>query len=287
MGTSGKVIDRKMGIDRMASSYYHFYKNFGMLHGSMLHVMGTRFDIILCGKEENLAIEIWSQIVILLKELYGKLNRFDKCSDVSLINQYAYYNPVKVSDCIFRILMDCQRYFEATGGLFDITLNDFSQVKLNKKEQTVFFSSNNTYIDLGGFAKGFAIEKIKEILITNNVEDAFVDFGNSSILAMGSHPNGNSWRVSILNSFNQKTVLDELELIDQSLSSSGNAYNHTMHIKNTKTGEFTHERKMVSVISENAVEAEVISTALMIATPEEINTIMNQLNVDDYKIYNM
>ena len=59
-------------------------------------------------------------------------------------------------------------------------------------------------------------------------------------------------------------------LYNQSLSTSGNTPQHTEHIINPHSGKYTPERKIVSAVSTNAVEAEVLSTALMVADETSI-----------------
>ena len=102
---------------------------------------------------------------------------------------------------------------------------------------------------------------------------------------MGKHPHGDSWKLVIQNPFDQNIILNEEELSNKNISTSGNMLTHTMHIKNTRTGKFNNERKMVTVISDNAIEAEVISTSLMIAQPHEIDSIIQRFDIDKYKIY--
>lgn len=271
----------------MLSKYSHFYESSDLFHGSLLGIMGTRFDIILVGKKEESATKIWNKIMSVLEQLHNRLNRFDENSEVFFVNLKAHNQAVRISDCLWEILKDCKNYFEKTGGLFDITLNDFSNIQMHKDDKSVTFKSVNTSIDLGGYAKGYAIERVREILIENNVVDSLVDFGNSSVLALGKHPHGETWKLSVPNPFSTNNIIDEIELVNRNLSTSGNIPNHTRHIKNSRTGEFSDERKMVTVIAENAIDAEVISTVLMIAQPDETDKIVNNFNIEKYKIFNL
>ncbi|MCQ2165742.1 MAG: FAD:protein FMN transferase [Bacteroidales bacterium] len=98
----------------------------------------------------------------------------------------------------------------------------------------------------------------------SGAECAFVDFGNSAILAIGHHPFGDSWRVSLPNPYNG-AILDEFQIRDRALSTSGNTPGYTGHIVHPLTGKANVERKIVSVTDRSALDAEVLSTALMIA----------------------
>ncbi len=257
-----------------------------MFHGSLMNVMGTRLDMVLVGKDKFISIKIWDQITSLVEQLHSKFNRFDEHSEVFFVNLHAHNQYVKLSDDLWEVLLGTRKYFEKTNGLFDITLNDFAKIRFHKKKKSISFQSKDTFIDLGGYAKGYAIEKIKKILVNNDVYDAFVDFGNSSVLAMGKHPYGNSWKLTVPSPIDPLITLDEIELSNQSLSTSGNVPNHTRHIKNTRAREYSDERKIVSVIADNAIDAEVISTVLMVTQPNEIDTILKEFHIDKYMIYN-
>ena len=119
-------------------------------------------------------------------------------------------------------------------------------------------------LDFGGFAKGYALQKIRNILQQENLQNAFIDFGNSSILGMGHHPYGNCWKVSFLNPYNQ-SILKEFNLKNCALSTSGNTLQYNRHIINPLTGIYNGERKASTVLSPDPLEAEILSTVWMIA----------------------
>lgn len=266
------------------SDKFQYYDESFMAHGSIPIVMGTRFDLVMLGKNKTVSATIWKRIVAELQRLDKMLNRFDSKSEISFINTKAYNEAITPSEEVWNILNDCKRYHKITTGLFDITLNDFSQLYFNEKSRTIQFKSLDISLDLGGYAKGYALERIKIILDENEVDQAFVDFGNSSILGIGHHPYGQSWQVSIPNPFKREEVLGIIDLIDNYLSMSGNSPTHTAHIINPTTKEFNNDKKVVSIISKNAVEAEILSTVLMVAPDNIIETLRDQLEFD-FKIY--
>jgi len=227
-------------------------------------MMGTRLDVVMIGNESKLS-EVWEQIIAETERLHRMLNRFDTASDISHINREAVIHPVELNDELWNILTDIKKYHHQTLGYFDITLRDFNQVILDDEHKTILFGGKNISLDLGGYAKGYAIERIREILLHNGITQALANFGNSSVLAVGSHPHGKFWGVGIENPFNPDQQLITCELYNQSLSVSGNTLQHTRHIINPHSGNYVTERKIVSVVSSNAIEAEVLSTALMVA----------------------
>ena len=266
---------------------FSYYDSLKMLHGSMMNIMGTRFDIVIIGKNQTRSESIWSKIEVELKRLNHIMNRFDKLSETSRINSSAADSRVGLSDEMWQILSNCQIYHKKTFGLFDITLNNFNAIILNQVEKMVKFTSAETSIDFGGYGKGYALKKIKEILVEHNVEHCYADFGNSSILAIGHHPHGDAWKVSIENPYKSAQILDEIELKDVTLSISGNTPMYSGHIIKPKTGKWVRDHKMISVLSDDPLDAEVLSTVFMIANEQETKKITKNFNIHTINEYRL
>ena len=111
------------------------------------------------------------------------------------------------------------------------------------------------------------------MLRAKDVSCAFVDFGSSSILGIGKHPYGDSWKVGVVDPYTKMQVR-EISLNDCSMSTSGNAPSYSGHIRDPRTGAACQGRKLVTVISDNPLDAEVLSTVLMIAGDEEREQIL-------------
>ena len=244
-----------------------------MFHGSLANIMGTRLDVLMIGKNERLMLLVWDEIVSEIMRLHKKLNRFDPESDISLINIHAVSHPAKLCDELWNILTDIGKHHRNTQGYFDVTLHDYNMVVLDEKNKTVLFAEKNIHLDLGGYAKGYALAKAQQILFQHDIQQAFINFGDSSILALGTHPHGNCWSVGLNNPLFPEQQLKVFELLDNSLSTSGNTQRHTNHIVNPHSGKYAPERRLVSVVSRDCIEAEVLSTALMAAEKQSVETI--------------
>ena len=168
-----------------------YYKDEAMFHGFIPHIMGTRFDILIIHPDVTLLHRIWVTITNELEYLDRILNRFDPKSEVSKINDLHSQNSIPISAELGNILQLCQYYYEHTFHLFDITLKDFSKIQFCNRH--ISLPVSELTLDFGGFAKGYALQKIRNILQQENLQNAFIDFGNSSILGMGHHPYGYSW----------------------------------------------------------------------------------------------
>jgi thiamine biosynthesis lipoprotein len=265
-------------------SYANYYQKSNLFHGSALNIMGTRLDVVMIGNESLLS-DVWEQIMIETERLHRMLNRFDTASDISIINRNASAHPVELNDELWHILTDIKQYHHQTLGYFDISLRDFNQIIPDEVRRTVRFAGKDISLDLGGYAKGYALERIRKILLQYDVKQALINFGNSSILAVGSHPHEKYWSIGIENPFYPDKLLGICELRNQSLSVSGNTTQRTGHIMNPRLGKFAEERKIVSVVSENAIEAEVLSTALMVADENSILSIKKVFGKVNFNIF--
>lgn len=249
--------------------------------------MGTKFNLVMVGKDKKEAEIIWRDVVSELQLLDKMLNRFEASSEISRINREAFDKPTPVTSEMYAILQSCKRYHIQTFGLFDITLKDFSQVVLLKETSSVAFLQPNVSLDLGGFAKGYAMKKIKKLLLDANVMHCFVDFGNSAVLGIGHHPYGDSWKVSVENPFNKEQVLNEIALKDEALSVSGNTPTYTAHIVRPDSGHTIKERRLICITSSDPLDAEVLTTAFMVANQDEKKQLSHNFEIIEQFEYNL
>lgn len=271
----------------MVPSYYNYYESSSLSHGSLLRIMGTRFDILFVLEDKTAGAALWEKIQSELIRLDKLFNRFDAQSEVYQINAGAYLCPYLVSAEMWEILLSCKKYHKKTKGLFDITLRDFNKVVLNNENQSVSFTEKDLHLDFGGYAKGYAIEKIKDILIKNNVRKSFINFGNSSIYALGHHPYGDCWSIGIENPYKKGEKLGEYRLKDDAMSTSGNMPSNPKHIVNPYTGVYNEEKKIVCIVTKDSIDAEVLSTTLVIAQIEEKEKILKNFNVSKIFLYKL
>ena len=275
----------------MSTIYYNFYKSSSLFHGSLLGIMGTRFDMILVVGSLAKGIKVWEKLVAEMERLDQMLNKFSCDSEISQINLQAARTPVKVSQEMWLMLSKCKKYHQMTMGLFDITLKDYHLVSLDEKNRSISFSDTQISIDFGGFAKGYAIEKLKKILQDAGLTQFFINFGNSSVCGSGHHPHGDCWSVGVDNPFQTGQILGAVSLKDSCLSVSGNTPVHKNHIVHPLTGSFIDNKKIVCVTTSDAAVAEVLSTTLLLANEyekpiiekrfkeEEVDYILNEYDV--------
>lgn len=267
--------------------YTHYYEKSGMFHGSVPRIMGTRLDALLFGPDPLHLEDVWNKAVTEVERLHAMLNRFDPASEISILAKDAVHAPACMSDELWEIILDCRKYHELTSGLFDITLSGFSEVLFDRDGRTLFFDGRELTLDLGGYAKGYAMKKIRNFLISSGIDQAFFNFGNSSVMTLGKHPSGLPWQVGIDNPFQPGQQLGNVELNGNSLSTSGNLPDHRLHVVNPGTGELFRGRKVVSVVSGSDTEAEVLSTALLLAENDKVEQIKKNFNTITVHTFNV
>jgi len=238
--------------------------NKGLLY-SWFSAMHTRVDILLYGKPEEELRHIVAIIFDTLHELEMTTNFFEPSSELGQLNQTAYLKPIVVSSELFRMISICQIYHEKTEGLFDITIHSvpydsetFQSLILDEFNSTIYFAKQGLRLDLSGFVKGYALDKTKKILQNYSINNALINIGNSSIMALGNHPNGEGWKVTVA------ATGKEYLLINECLTTSGNDAPGRKHIIDPRTGEYIEGQGMVSVITSTGAEGEVLATTLFV-----------------------
>lgn len=243
-----------------------YYEEHLLFHGSVSHLMGTRFDMLVSRLLKEDTDRLWADICRRALDLERMLNRFDPESEVYAYNSGKHAQSRELE----RLIGVCEDYTARTKGYFDITKGTAG--------------TDSVKLDFGGFAKGFLLREIKERLSEAEAGCALVDFGQSSFMAAGRHPSGGPWKVAVRSPFDG-TTSEEIELEDKSLSVSGNSPGYIGHIVNPFTGEKMVGRRMVAVISDDPLDAEVLSTALSLTSCDEAEEILSGFPGVEVKYY--
>lgn len=267
-------------------TYTKYHESSKLFQGSLLIIMGTRLDVLLLGQDQIKSEQVWTEVEVEVKRLDRMLNKFDPKSNLACLNREAAEGHASINDELWAILMDCLRFQKMTLGYFDISLKSYDKVTFTEENQSVRFQQKEMALDLSGYAKGYALEKIRGILMANGVTQALVNFGNSSVLALGAHPHGENWLIGISDPFTNKTV-GTMKLKDSTMSTSGNTPNHLQHIINPHTGIYCNTKRMVSISGKNAIEAEVLSTALMVADERTSKEILKNFSTDNILTFSL
>lgn len=251
-------------------------------HGAVPRLMGTRLEMVVAGCAENEARMVWDWLCIEGFHLDAILDRFNPESELSRLNaSSADSDPVPASRSLMEIVRSAKRYHDLTDGFFDITKGSPGRLTVCTDDR---IGPGGSSMDFGGFAKGYLLRMLQDRMKATGICSAFVDFGGSSIMTVGHHPFGDCWKVGVRNPFGPG-ILSEVELMDSSMSTSGNTPLYGSHIINPFTGEPVDERKVVNVVCPDPLDAEVLSTALMIVPEDRAAEIAGRFPGASFRIF--
>ena len=211
--------------------------------------MGTTYTVIAYAEDRS---QLESGVGAALDEarrLDWVLSNYRSDSELSRVNRQAAEHPVPVSPEVFDLLSACLDFSRQSEGTFDITVGPlmrvwgfykgsgslptkaeitkaeanvgFQNVLLDAQNHTVRFSKAGVEIDPGGIGKGYAVDRMIDILKEQGIRSAMVSAGGSSIYGLGTPPNDTGWTVKIRHPRKYMETVEELQLKDESLSTSG------------------------------------------------------------------
>lgn len=204
------------------------------------------------------------------------LSRFDAASEISRINRTAALAPVTVDREVWDILADCRRWWEETDGAFDIAAGSraaldgqpltFADVELDDDRRSVFFTSVGVRLDLGGYGKGYALDCAGRLLADYGVDSACLHAGGSSVVAVGTPPEENGWRIGVRDPLSDDREVAQVLLCDRGLSTSAvlRPSDSTSDILEPHSGQPLERAASCSVIASSGALAEVFSTAFLV-----------------------
>lgn len=263
------------------------------------YMMGTFFEIKVNGKNTGEHVKAALEKV---REIAGLINYYDDKSELSAVNNMAGISAVAVGRDTFEIIDKALRMSRRSGGAFDLTIGpltdiwnfgakthkeipsgnelvyaqhlvNYGNVLVNPQNETVKLLYPGMKIDLGGVGKGYAISKARAILVQRGVKSAIISAG-SSIAVIGDNK-GRPWRIGIKDPRHPDDMIGVVMLqAGQALSTSGDYENYFEfggkryhHVLDPSTGMPAGETRSVTVICNDATEADMLSTAIFVMGP--------------------
>ena len=210
--------------------------------------MGTTYSIIAYGGDVGLVKAAVEDAAEEARRLDALLSNYLPASEWSQVNAQASKRAVRVSPELFQLIAQCVEYSKASEGAFDITVGPlmkvwgfykgtgrlpkreevraalervgYRNILLDPKNNTVRFAREGVEIDPGGIGKGYAVDKMIEVLKADGITSAMVSAGGSSIYGLGTPPDERGWRTVIRDPKDANKTAAEVWLKDESLSTS-------------------------------------------------------------------
>ncbi|HEY7886505.1 MAG TPA: FAD:protein FMN transferase [Cellvibrionaceae bacterium] len=277
-------------------------------HSGEANIMGTRISVTLWHAQPEKAEQLISNVMAEMRRIDHTYSPYKEASDLSVLNRKAAAGEtVTVSEEMAALLDKSLYYGHLSEGAFDITYAslarfydyregttpteaqqqellpaiDYRHVQL--QDTQVRYQHPAVYIDLGGIAKGYAVDRAIDVLQKAGVQHASVSAGGDSRL-LGDR-RGRPWVVGIKQPRGGEGVAISLPLENIALSTSGDyeryfineAGDWVHHIINPRTGKSAGDIASVSVLGPNTFDTDALSTTVFVLGVEKGLGLINQL----------
>jgi thiamine biosynthesis lipoprotein len=227
-------------------------------------------------------------------------------SEISRVNAQAANEPLKISKELFDLIQRANVFSGLSHGAFDITYASVgykydyrkkqqpSQQQINQlldtvnyrnlilKDQTIWFARPGMRIDLGGIAKGHAVDQGIQILKHCGIKHAIVTAGGDSRIL--GDKKGREWMIGIQHPRQKNKNALIIPLSNTAISTSGDYERYFFtdkervhHIINPRTGKSANKSWSASVIGPDATTTDALSTTVFILGAEKGMELVNSL----------
>jgi len=243
------------------------------------HAMATEFQVRIAVEDKIYAAQTAQAAFALTDELELLLSRFRPNSDISQIAQLAPGETLRVSEPVFACLEIAKKMELATRGAFSISAAALQSQPaqprwtLLKEQFSIRCDGGKLEFDLGAIGKGFALDRMAEVVRDWSCESFLLVAGGSSILA-GNTPSGTAgWLCGLAGDHSPRRY----QLKNCSLSGSGIAVKG-QHILDPRTGKPAPRQNRAWALSETAAESDALSTACMVLDEADVPEIILKLS---------
>jgi thiamine biosynthesis lipoprotein len=248
------------------------------------------------GDKEKKAIKLAYQKVA---EVDAECNIYKPESELSKLNKIAADKPFKCSPLLWDLLKISQKYYKMTDGSFDISsgpliklwgfhrknkilpseeklskikkLIGLDKVIFNDLDKTVKFTVKGIQLDLGGIAKGYAVQLAADELKKQGITSGIINLAGNAYCFPKPPQDKNFYTIGIRHPLLKETVCGVVNILKQSIATSGNyerfvvinghKYTHIMDPASCKPVE---DMLSVTVVTPNATDADALSTSIFI-----------------------
>jgi thiamine biosynthesis lipoprotein len=205
------------------------------------------------------------------------------------------------------------RYQHESGGAFDITVGPLMRawgffrgdgrvpsddelaaarrlvggghVKLDPVSHTIGFDRPGVELDLGGIAKGYAVDRVVGLFKRRQITAALISAGGSTIYAFGAPPGRDGWTVTIQDPIDSRKIALDVELKDRAVSVAGSSEKSFeaggvtySHIMDPRTGTPAQGVLSVVVLASSGTEGDALDDAFFVLGPEGSRAYLNRLH---------
>jgi thiamine biosynthesis lipoprotein len=262
-------------------------------HQQQRDLMGTRVSVELWHEETATANECSERVFAEMRRIEALMSSYKDDSELTYINNNAAIRAVEISDEMMHLIRKSIHFSEISRGAFDITYASIGYAYDYRKRQQpddasiseklpaidyhhimisgnkVQFDNDSVRINLGGIAKGYAVDRAVDIVNQCGIVKALVSAGGDSRIIgdRGGHP----WVIGIQHPRDPEGIALRLPLTESAISTSGDYErffiengNRVHHIINPSTGRSATASWSATVIGPNALATDALSTSIFI-----------------------
>lgn len=271
-------------------------------------IMGTNIVVEVWADDERQGKQAIDTVFDEMERINQLMSPYIESSELTRINQKAGKRAVAISDEMFSLLETAQSFSELTQGAFDVTFAsvgylydyrkglkpdekqlatlteaiDYRWIELNSTDKTIKFLHPNVKVDLGGIAKGHAVDNAIALLRQMGIKHALVTAGGDTKL-LGDR-RGREWLVGIRDPRDATKQAVMLPLSNTAMSTSGDYERYFEqdgeryhHILSPQTGRSVDGVQSVSIISDSSTHNDALSTAVFVLGVEQGLALINKV----------
>jgi len=266
---------------------------------SSVVAMGSAYSVVVYGEDRTRMEEAVDAAFEEVHRLDEMLSNYKPASELSEINRKAAEQPVPVTQEMFDLLAACVEYSRASEGAFDISVGPlmkvwgfykgtgrlphraevrgalekvgYRNILLDAANRSVRFAKAGVELDPGGIGKGYAVDRMVEVLKQYGIQTALVSASGSSIYGLGAPPGEKGWKVQIRDPKDERKTVADVYLKDESMSTSGSYEKFFRaegriysHIMDPRTGWPAQGVLSVSAVTPRTIDSEAWTKPLFV-----------------------
>jgi thiamine biosynthesis lipoprotein len=241
-----------LGAGAFVAAALPFARGRRVLVRRQLPVMGTFADLAVVHTSRRSAHRALDAACAELVRVDETMSRFRPDSDIGRLN--AADSAVRVGAPTAEVLAASLRWRRASAGQFDPCLG--GSLALDGAR-----ASAEGRVDLGGIAKGFAVDRAVDALRRHGITQALVNAGGD-LYALGASENGDPWRIGVRDPHDPRRITTTLEVADRAVATSGD-YLQPGHLIDPRTGRpYAGPRHSLTIAAATCMDADAAATAL-------------------------